>query len=62
MGGIPAIDNKTVLKNKANTLLALLKELRSAKSLFCFLLYLYFNYSTKKIDQVHSPAIMYKKR
>lgn len=38
IGGIPAIDNKTVLKNKANTLLALLKEFKSVKSLFCFLL------------------------
>jgi hypothetical protein len=38
IGGIPAIDSKTVLKNKANTLLTLLKEFKSAKSLFCFLL------------------------
>jgi hypothetical protein len=37
IGGIPAIDSKTVLKNKAKTLLALLKEFKSAKSLFCFL-------------------------
>jgi hypothetical protein len=62
IGGIPAIDSKTVLKNKANTLLALLKEFRSAKSLFCFLLYLYFNCNTKKTDQVHNPANMYRKR
>ena len=37
IGGIPAIDSKTVLKNKAKTLLALPKEFKSAKSLFCFL-------------------------
>lgn len=62
IGGIPAIDSKTVLKNKAKTLLALLKEFKSAKSLFCFLLYLYFNCNTKNIDQVHNPASMYRKR
>jgi hypothetical protein len=62
IGGIPAIDSKTVLKNKANTLLALLKEFKSAKSLFCFLQYLCFNCNTKKMDHVHNPAIMYKKR
>ena len=62
IGGRPAMDNKTVLKNKAKILLDLLKEFKSAKSLFCFLVYLYFNCSTKKMDQIHKLATMYKKR
>jgi len=62
IGGKPAIDNKTVLKNKAKILLDLLNKFKSAKSLFCFLVYLYFNRSTKKMDQIHKLASMYKKR
>ena len=62
IGGRPAIDNKTVLKNKAKILLDLFNEFKSAKSLFCFLVYLYFNCSTKKIDQIHRLATIYKKR
>jgi hypothetical protein len=62
IGGIPAMESKTVLKNKAKILLDLLNSFKSAKSLFCFLTYLYFNRNTKKIDQIHKPASMYKKR
>ena len=62
MGGSPAIESKTVLKNKANILFDLLKDFKSAKSLFCFLECLCFNCNTKKIDQIHKPANMYKKR
>ena len=62
IGGRPAIDNKTVLKNKAKILLDLFNEFKSAKSLFCFLMYLCFNCNTKKIDQINKPAIIYKKR
>ena len=62
IGGRPAIDNKTVLKNKAKILLDLFNDCKSPKSLFCFLTYLYFNCSTIKIDQIHKPASIYKKR
>ena len=62
IGGNPAIDNKTTLKNKAKILLDLLNKFKSAKSLFCFLMYLYFNRNNKKIDQIHKPAIIYRKR
>ena len=62
IGGKPAIDNKTVLKNKAKILLDLLNKFKSVKSLFCFLLYLCFSCNNKNIDQVHKPAIIYKRR
>ena len=62
MGGSPAIENKTVLKNKAKILLDLLNKLKSVKSLFCFLVYLYLNCNIKKMDQIHKPATIYKKR
>ena len=62
IGGRPAIDNKTVLKNRAKILLDLFIESKSAKSLFCFLVYLYFSRNTKKIDHIYKPTIMYKKR
>ena len=62
IGGSPAIENKTVLKNKAKILLDLFNEFKSARSLFCFLMYLCFKRSTKKMDQIHKPATIYKKR
>jgi len=62
IGGRPATENRTVLKHKAKILFDLLNNCKSAKSLFCFLVYLDFNFSTKKIDQRNKPAIMYKKR
>jgi len=62
IGGMPAMDNKTVLKNKAKILLDLLSEFKSAKSLFCFLVYLYFNCNAKKIDQIHKLATIYNRR
>jgi hypothetical protein len=62
IGGRPAIDNKTVLKNKARILLDLLNEFKSVKSLFCFFVYLCFNCSTKKMDQVYRLTSIYKKR
>jgi hypothetical protein len=42
IGGRPATDNRTVLKNKAKMLLDLLNEFKSAKSLFCFFCVLIF--------------------
>ena len=62
IGGSPAMENKTVLKNNARILLDLLNRLKYAKSLFCFLVYVCLNCSIKKIDQIHKPATMYKKR
>jgi len=61
-GGIPARENKTVLKHKAKILLDLFNKFKSAKSLFCFLMYLCLKRSTKKIDQIHKPVTIYKKR
>jgi hypothetical protein len=40
IGGSPAKDNKTTLKNKAKILLDLLNKFKSVKSLFCFFVYL----------------------
>ena len=62
IGGRPAIDSNTVLKNKAIILLDLFNRLKSARSLFCFFIYLYRNGNTRKIDDIHKPAIIYKKR
>ena len=62
IGGRPATDNRTVLKNKAKMLLDLLNEFKSAKSLFCFFVYLYFNCNTKKIDHIYRLTTIYKKR
>lgn len=62
IGGNPATDKRTILKDKANILFDLFKEYKSVKSLFCFLTYLCFNCNIKKIDQVHKPAIIYTKR
>jgi len=62
IGGSPEIDNKTILKNNAKILLDLFNKFKSAKSLFCFFMYLYFNRNNKRIDHIDNPAIIYKKK
>ena len=57
-GGNPAIDNKTIEKINAATLLDLFNKDKSDKSLLFFFIYLVFCLKKINIDHRHIPAII----
>jgi hypothetical protein len=55
IGGMPAIENSAVINIIDNILFDFFNKAKSPKSLFCFILSVFFNRKSIKTDQMHTP-------